>query len=219
MTETEQTQQTEPLRYKGSQNHYVDIAIRGDGENVEHLGLGAEYAVHPVTKVGCFILRFVVHGAGVDPKKYKHLMFRESAKFVIPSSQTNAGYVHAKVFKGVRLNKIAIPAFEPAIGKHEVDKFATKFGIWALLEEWVAEQVQAEGFLLIVNLPQELRTLLVGKETPEGAVKSVIAFPDLASEEAQAESLKQVKKPAPEPEDEESEEDGDDEDDDKEWLN
>ena len=203
MTETE----FKPLRYKGSNSHYVDIAIRGTDE---HLGLGVQYAVHP-SGTGCFILRFVVHGKDVDPKNFKHLMYRESAKFIT----TGGDAKHSEVFKGVRLNKLAIPVFEPAVGRHEIAKFAEKFGIWALLEEWIAEQVQAEGFMITVNLPQEMKQLVVGPDTPEASVKSVIEFPDLKSEESQKANLKLVKKPEPEPD--EDEEDGDDEE--KDWLN
>jgi len=204
------TEQFSPLRYRGSNNRYVDIAVRGADE---HLGLGVDYAVHP-SGTGCFILRFVVHGNDVDPKNYKHLMYRESAKFVTEGTDPKSG----EVFKGVRLNKIAIPAFAPAVKRHEINKFAEKFGIWALLEEWIAEQAKAEGFLVTVNLPQEIRQLVIGTETPEDAVKSVIEFPDLTSQEYQSHGLKQVKAPVEDPEPD-TDEDDDSESDEKEWLN
>ena len=68
-------------------NQYVDIAVRGTDE---HLGFAIEYAAHP-TGIGCFILRFVVHGKGVDPKNYKHLTYRESAQFLIPATDQPHG--------------------------------------------------------------------------------------------------------------------------------
>ena len=128
-----------PLRYRGYNSHYVDIAVRGADE---HLGFAIEYAVHP-SGVGCFILRFIAHGKGVDPKNYKHLTYRESAKFVIPATETSPT---AEIFKGLRLTKVAIPVFKPAIQRHEVGTFGDQFNVWAPLTEWVAAQVAAEGF-------------------------------------------------------------------------
>ena len=88
---------SELLRYRGSHSSYTDVATRGGGvtpEGVsppnEFLGISVEYAIHP-KGVGCFILRFVVHGKGANPKNYKHLTYRESAKFVIPARRQRLG--------------------------------------------------------------------------------------------------------------------------------
>lgn len=204
---------TEPLRYRGSHSHYVDIAVRGTDE---HLGLGVEYAVHP-SGVGCFILRFVVHSASkLNPANYKHFAFRESAKFVIPDSGSK---YNGEVIRGVRLNKIAIPVFEPAVQRHEVEKFAAKFGIFQTLTEWVAEQVQAEGFNLTVNLQKEIEGLVLPPTTSK-EVKSVVQYPDLKNPDYQKQVLKQAKPPVDdEPEEEDEDEEDEDDSDDKEWLN
>jgi hypothetical protein len=191
----------------------VDIASRNTSE---FLGLAIEYAVHP-NGLGCFILRFIVHGTGVmdDPAKYKHLTYREPAEFIIPGGEGKS----AEKFKGLRLNKVAVPVFSPAVFKHEVDHFATKFNLWPVLTEWIAEQVVAEGFTVSVeDLQAIVRELVVPPQSVEGEVKSVLAFPDLSAPEQKVFAMKQAKKPAPEPEEDLDDEDGD-EDEDKEWLN
>lgn len=200
-----------PLRYRGSNNLYVDIAAR----NEERLGFAVEYAIHP-SNIGCFILRFVVHGEGADPKNYKHLTYREKAKFVIPAT---AEKPMVEMFKGFRLNKIALPVFKPAVQRYEVGDFATKFNIWPLLIEWVAEQVQAEGFTLTVDLEAEIKGMLALPKTPDGTVTSVIEFPDLKGHAQQAAALKLVKAPEPDEDDADEDENDGDEDDDKGWLN
>jgi hypothetical protein len=181
----------------------------------EFLGISVEYAIHP-KGVGCFILRFVVHGKGANPKNYKHLTYRESAKFVIPATQTTSG----EVIKGFRLNKIAVPVFQPPVRPQEVDKFATKLNVWPLLEEWITETVQAEGFSLIADLKTELRRIVCGIETPEDSIKSVIEFPNLSDPEQQAAALSQVQKPVDEDDDPDKEDpDEDEENEGKDWLN
>ena len=202
-----------PLRYRGSSNFYVDIATR----NAEHLGFSLEYAIHP-SNIGCFIVRFVVHGDDINPKNYKHLTYREKAKFIIPAT---AEKPMVEMFKGYRLNKIALPVFKPAVQRYEVGDFATKFNIWPLLIEWVAEQVQAEGFTLTVDLEAEMRGMLAVPTTPEVTVTSVIEFPDLKGHAQQAAALKLVKAPEPDEDDEDdaSEDDEDEDGDDKGWLN
>ena len=193
---------TTPLRYRGQNSRYVDIAVR----NQEHLGFAIEYALHP-SGIGCFILRFVVHGKGIDPKNYKHLTYRESAQFLISETATSS----AEVIDGVRLNKLAIKAFEPAVPKHEVHKFAVKFGTWNLLSEWVAEQVEAEGFTVTVDLQHEIQSQFIPPVTPEETVKSIIELPNLAAPEEKAAALKLVKKPKADPDDdfdEDEDEDG-----------
>lgn len=188
------------LRYHGQHSRYVDIATRGTDE---HLGMSLDYAVHP-SGVGCFILRFVVHGKGVQPKNFKHLMYREPAQFVIPGTIP-------EMFEGVRLNKLAIPVFNPAVHRHEVDQFALKFGVWSLLEAWVTKQVLVEGFTVLVDLQKEIRNLLAWEPTPEDSVKCVMEFPNLDAPEYKASALKLVKKPEPDLDDED--EDG------KGWTN
>jgi hypothetical protein len=202
-----------PLRYRGSHNWYVDIAVR----EAEQLGFAMQYASHP-SGIGCFILRFIVHGKGIDPKNYKHLTFREEAKFLIPATPTTS----AEVFNGVRLNKIAIPVFKPAVQHHEVAGFAFKFGVWPLVTQWVAAQVEAEGFTLTVeNLQAIIRDLVILPSTPEESVTCLLEFPDLTAPEQQAAALKLVKKPVEDEDEDDSdiEEDGDEDEDDKEWLN
>jgi len=193
----------------------VDIASRNTSE---FLGLAIEYAVHP-NGLGCFILRFIVHGKGVmdDPAKYTHLTYREPAEFIIPASEGKS----AEKFKGLRLNKVAVPVFSPAVFKHEVDQFATKFNLWPVLTEWIAEQVVAEGFTVAVgDLQATVRDLVVPPQSDEAGVKSVLEFPDLSAPEQKVFAMKQAKKPAPAPDPDEDIEDEDgDEDEDKEWLN
>jgi len=203
-----ETETTTPLRYRGqSGNTYTDVAIR----NEEHLGIAVQYAPHP-SNVGCFIVRFVVHGKGVDPKNYKHLTYREPARFVIPATKTDS----TEVFKGIRLNKVAIPVFSPAINHYEVALFAEKLGAWAPLAAWIGEQIAAEGFTLTVpNLRATIRAMFAPST---GNITLAYVFPDLAAPEEQKAALKLVQKPEP---DEESDDDGDEEDkdDDPEWLN
>jgi len=199
-----------PLRYRGYNSQYVDIAVRGADE---HLGLAIEYAAHP-SNIGCFILRFIVHGKGIDPKNYTHLTYRESAKFIIPASESNPT---AEIFKGLRLTKVAIPVFKPAIQRHEVAALADKNGglIWAQVANWVAEQVAAEGFTLTVSsLKDEVRGL-VALPVTSSEVEVVLDFPKLDAPEQKAAALKLVKTPEPEETDEEDGEESDD----KEWLN
>ena len=217
MTIAESTAAAAPFRFRGTNARYVDIAAR----NEERIGLSVEYAAHP-SNVGCFILRFVAHGQGLSPANYKHLTYRESAKFLVLSGGAS---LHAEVFKGTRLNKIAIKAFDPAVKPWEVDDFALKFDVWLKLSEWVAAQVLAEGFTLIdgIDLYKEIRESVVSKwaNTPSDNVKSVLEFPDLAAPEQQAAAMKLVKKPEPEPDDEDpdADEDEDSDDDPKGWLN
>jgi hypothetical protein len=202
---------TSPLRYRGWRSQYVDIASRNANE---FLGLAIEYAVHP-NGLGCFILRFIVHGKGVTESKYQHLTYREPAEFIIPGGEGKS----AEKFKGLRLNKVAVPVFAPAVYRHEVDHFATKFNLWPVLTEWIAEQVVAEGFTIAVeDLQAIIRELVVLPASPEEGVKSVLEFPDLNAPEQKVFAMKQVKKPAPEPDEDIEDEDGD-EDEDKEWLN
>jgi hypothetical protein len=205
---------TSPLRYRGWRSTYADVASRNGNE---FLGLSIEYAAHP-SGIGCFILRFIVHGKGVDPKNYKHLTYREMAEFVIPGGEGKS----SEKFKGLRLNKIAVPVFSPAVFRHEVDEFATKFNLWPVLTEWIAEQIAAEGFTVTVeNLQETIRSLAILPSSEAGAVKSVLEFPDLNAPEQKVFAMKQAKKPAPEPTEDEDldDEDGDGDEEDKEWLN
>ena len=201
-----------PLRYQGyGGSHYVDIGAR-EGER---LGLSVQYAIHP-TNVGCFIVRFVVHGEGVKPSNFKHLTYREeAAKFVIAATATTS----AESFKGIRLNKLALPVFKPAVQRHEVDEFALKFNVWNLMEEWITEQVQAEGFTLIADLQKEIRNMVVLPMSDADSIKCVIEFPKLDSPEAKQAASKVMQKPAPD-EDEDADEDEDGEEaPEKDWLN
>lgn len=202
-----------PLKFRGHSSHYVDIGVRNE---TEFLAASVEYATHP-SNIGCFIIRFVAHGKGVEPKNYtKHLMYRETAKFLIPATKTTG----AEVFNGLRLSKIAIPVFKPAIHKHEVDHFATKFDIWPVIAAWITQQAGAEGFEPLLDpftLVATLRERFVPSITSEG-IENVLELPDLSAPEQKAAALKLVKKPAePEDTDEDESEDGDE--DEKEWLN
>jgi hypothetical protein len=186
----------------------MDIASRLDSK--EWLGLAVDYAVHP-SGVGCFILRFVVHGEGVSPvTKLVHFTFREKAKFVSfgPGMHT--------MIKGIRVNKVAIPVFAPAIQKYEIEKYAEQFGIWAPITEWVAEQAKADGFELTVDLVKALPALLLGPVT-EGDVKCIMEFPDLQGPEQQMASKHMMQKPEPDDDPDADEEDEDE--DTKDWLN
>jgi hypothetical protein len=197
-------QMATPLRYRGYRSEYVDVAVR----DTQHLGIGIEYAVHPVEKVGCFILRFVVHGKDVKDTDFTYLNLREGAHFISEGD-------HATSIKGYRLNKVVIKVFHPGVHKNELGKYADKFGIWGPLTEWVTEQITAEGFTVTANVEQELRRLLV-PETPDSAeVKSVLEFPDMsADKKSKKVGLKLVENP---PADDEDDEDDDEEE--KDWLN
>ena len=207
---TASTAPNAPLRYRGYNSQYVDIAVRGADE---HLGLAIEYAAHP-SGIGCFIVRFIAHGKGVDPKSFKHLTYRESAKFLIPPTEGNPT---PEIFKGLRLTKVAIPVFKPAIQRHEVAVFGDQFNVWPQVAGWVVEQATTEGFTITVpNLESTIRDLVVLPTTAPGTVESVLDFPKLDAPEQKAAALKLVKNP--EPEEVDDEEDGE-ESDDKEWLN
>lgn len=200
-----------PLRFRGHSSQYVDVAARGD----ERLAVAVEYAVHP-SNVGCFILRFVAHGP-VDPKGFKHLTYRESAKFLIPATDKTS----AEVFKGLRLNKLALPALKPAVQRHEVDQHAMKFGLWTALAEWVTAQALAEGFTLLLT-PGELSGIVresVALPVTAGEVENVFQVPDLTAPEHKAAALKLVQKPEPDEDEEDDSEDEDGDEDEKEWLN
>lgn len=196
------------FRYRGMSAHYTDIATRND----QHLGLAVEYAVHPKTQKGCFILRFVVHSeTTIKPQDFTHFTYREPAGFGSLGS-------HGFSFKGVRLNKIALEVFDTPVYRHEVDGLALKFGVYNLLEEWVAEQVQAEGFTLTADLQKEIREMVALPSTANvDEAKSILSFPNLADTENKAAAYKQMQKPEPDadPEADEDEDDGEEEP----WLN
>jgi len=194
----------EPLRYFGSSNQYVDFAIRGEGE---FLGVGVDYAKHP-SGVGCFVVRFVAHGAA-NPLEFKHLSYREPAQFVIPSGTM------PELFEGFRLDKVAFGVFEPAVQKRELDFFATKYGVWSLLTNWIADQAMLEGFTVVVDLEKEIKSLLIARPSNVDEVTCVLRFPDLTSPEYRA-SLKPVVKPEPE---EDEDDNGDEPPPTKGWTN
>jgi hypothetical protein len=128
----------------------------------------------------------------------------------------------AELFKGYRLNKIAIPVFQPPVRPQEVEKFAEKLNVWALVEAWIVETVQAEGFVLVApDLQSVLRLMVCGESTPEDAVKSVIEFPNLSAPEQQAFANSQAQKPEEDEEDPDKEDPDEDDDDakEKDWLN
>jgi len=206
-----------PFRFHGTNARYVDIGARG----TERLSLSVEYAPH-YSNVGYFILRFVAHGDGVKTTNFKHLMYRQQAKFITMDPDKAI----QEAFRGFRLNKIAVPAFKPAVKPWEVDEFALKLDIWLKLEEWVKAQMAAEGFTLIdgIDLYKEIRTgalhRLPAPPTPTENVTSVLEFPDLEAPAQQAASLKLVQKPeADEDEDTDLDGDEDEDEDDKDWLN
>jgi hypothetical protein len=180
----------------------VDIAIRGANE---HLGISLAYGAHP-SGIGAMVVRFVAHG-DVVPSKFTHLSYREKAKFCAHGPNGK------EIIKGVRLNKVVIKFCAPAVTPFELDAYATKFGFWPQLTEWVAEQVQAEGFTPTVNLEQELKALLI-PPTTQGEVKSVIEFPNMATPEQKAASLSQPSAS----EDEDTDQDDEDDDDKPDWL-
>jgi hypothetical protein len=190
----------QPLRYRGQASSYVDIAVRGSDE---HLGIGLQYAAHS-SGVGCLIVRFVAHGT-VIPAKFTHFSYREKARFLTKSDG------HAEMFKGIRLNKAVIKLFSPAVGPWEIDKFATLFGVWPMLAEWVTEQVQAEGFTVTVDLQKELKAQLVPEPTTV-EVKSAIEFPNLGAVEQKAAFLANTAN------DSESGDEDDEDEDKAEWL-
>jgi len=199
-----------PFRYRGSASSYVDIALRGADE---HLGIALQYEKHPSSGIGCFIIRFVTHGKEATPTSYTHFTFREDkANFAAPGP--DGSFQHAQVFRGIRLNKFAIPVFQPAVQKHELGKYADQFDVWDALSNWVDAQAKAEGFTVTVDLPVILRGLVVPEETPEVEVKVILQFPDFQSPEYQVAAKGQVEKPAPEPVEDEDDEDNDAE----EWL-
>ena len=197
------TETSSPLRYRGFSTRYVDVAVRNKNE---WIGLSVQYHPHPKTQQGCFIVRLVTHGEKAP--KFSHLSLREKGEFVTVGP-------HAEQFKGFRLNKLAIPVFSVAVLPHEIDQYATKFGIWALLEEWLTEQIQTEGFTLTVNLLDEIKAMLVPSTTPEESVKSALELPVLTHT---APALALVKSSKDEPE-EDDDEDEDDDETEEEWLN
>lgn len=208
------TETAQPLRYRGSHARYTDIAVRGENE---YLGFAVEYAVHP-SGAGCFVMRFVAHGKELQP--FTHLTYRQRAEFY---TQKDDSGKHAEIFRGVRLNKIAVKVCSPAVHPWDLDEFALKHDVWLLLEKWVAEQVKAEGFTLTVDLFKEVREMVLNRmptRTPIENSTCVIEFPVLEPPK-QAAPLTLVQKPEPDEDDTDVDgDDGDDEDEDtKEWLN
>jgi len=205
---SESTAPIAPLRYRGSYSQYVDIAIRGE----EHLGISAQYQIHP-SNVGFVIIRFVSHGAGKPkPENYTRLSLREGAKFKTFGD-------HSEVFHGVRLNKVAVPVFKPAVQPFEVGAFAVTSNLYPTLAAWVAEQITAEGFELTVpDVAALIQDQIEIQPTDPSTVESVVEFPDLTDPKNKTKAKKSYT-PDPEPEDEEDE-DGDESDEESEdWLN
>ena len=198
--------ETKPLRYRGYSSTYVDVATRGANE---FLGVSVQYAVHP-SNIGCFIFRFSAHG-DVSPMKFKHLTYRDKTRY---RTLVEEGEISQEI-NGIRLNKLALKVFSPAVPLHLVPSLAEEHNVWVLLAEWVAEQAKAEGFTLYeVDLAILLRDTIF---PPVGGVKCILDLPKLDSPEEQAHALKSVTKPEPDPD-----EDGDvdeDEEEDAEWLN
>lgn len=201
----------EPLKFRGSSSRYIDIGVRGD----DFLAASVEYAVHP-SNIGCFIVRFVAHGKSLDPLSFKHLTYREEkAQFLIPASKDNPSN---EVFNGIRLNKLALPAFKPAIKPYEVADKGTEFGLFLVVADWIGQQAQLDGFTLLTEasaLAAEFRNFFTLPPT-EGTIENILELPDLTTAENKKAALKLVQKP--EPEEDTEDEDGD-EDEDKEWLN
>jgi len=188
-------------QYVGSRSRYHDIATRG----TEALGLAVEYAPHPNGK-GYFIIRFVAHGK--EGASYSHFHNREKAKFLALDANGHKPN-HAEIFKGVRLNKLAIPVFEKAVHPYEVLTFGDELGVWDVVADWIVEQLAAEGFSLVegANVADLVRSLFVLPTTPKEAVATAFEFPDLTAEKKQVPFKPHLVK------DDEDDDDGDDDDD------
>lgn len=162
-------------RYKGSANEYTDIATRGN----EAIGLGLQYAVHPESGTGHILVRFVAHSDTGQFEPFTHFHPRQSARF--------RDFGTDKSFNGVRLNKLAIPVFSPAPILNDVVLFGDKLGVWALLADWITDQLVADGFVPTVpSILEHIRAELQGISVPFESVKMVISLPDLVAEKKSA---------------------------------
>jgi hypothetical protein len=199
---------TEPLKqYKGSHTLYTDVAAKGD----VRMGLGIDYAVHPGNAIGYIVVRFVARhvseGSPSDLGSFTHFNDREGAKFVMLGGDS----AHLTLFKGRRLNKVLIPAFNPAPCGHQIAKVGDEYNIWQPIAAWIADQIAKEpGFtLLMPDLVVYIRDQVAGPEQPAPVL--VLEFNDLPK----------PSKKAPKPPKDEDDDESDDEDDDKDegWVN
>lgn len=197
-------------KYRGSKTHYVDIAIRGN----DTLGIGIDYAVHPQQNAGYLLVRFVAHGPNLSPDSFSHLVLRDTAQFL----KVGEDETQAEVFKGVRLNKVPVKLFEPPIYAHEVSQYADKFDLWPLLTDWIVTQVTAEGFILTVDLQDEIKALLTPPVPPvtEEPVTCLYEFPNLVEVKAAYQAKATL---AAEEVEEKDDDDGDEGPVKKDWLN
>lgn len=172
-------------KFKGDSNIYTEVATRG----AETMGLCLDYAIHG-SGVGCLIVRFVAYSTTKAFEPFNHFVMRQHAQF---KALDDAGATlkgedgHSVKFLGVRLNKIAVPMFNPGPPSAFVAQFLDSFSMYPVLADWIAEQIQADGFTLtvptLVTLLQDALTVPLSK--PEDS-KMVLDFPDLAAYHAEA---------------------------------
>lgn len=199
---------SEPLRqYKGSQTFYTDVAAKDD----VRMGLGIDYAIHPGNAIGYIVVRFVVrHVSQSSPSDlgtFTHFYERENAKFVFKGEDS----AHLSMFKGRRLNKVLIPAFNPAPCGHQIAKVGDDFNIWQPIAAWIADQIAKEGFtLLMPDLVTYIRAQISGPEQATPVL--VLEFSDLPKPSKFSHSFKKSDKDDKDDEDDDDDKDDDDDD-------
>jgi hypothetical protein len=203
---------SEPLpHYKGSHTLYTDVAAKDD----VRIGLGIDYAVHPGNAIGYIVVRFVARhvseGSPSNLGPFTHFQDRDGGKFVMLGGDS----AHQTLFKGRRLNKVLIPAFNPAPCGHQIAKVGDEYNIWQPIAAWIADQIAKEGFtLLMPDLVVYVRAQVAGPEQAPPVL--VLEFADLPKPKPSkfSHGFKKSDK------DDDDDEDDDDKDDDEEgWVN
>ena len=202
------------LRYRGSSNHYIDVASRG----TEHLGIGLDYQTHH-TGIGAIIVRFVAHSSSGQYSDFTHFRKRERAQYLETldgKTQLNTRGVPDpdKMFTGFRLDKIAVPVFAPAPRSTEFLSFADKADLWSAFASWITEQANLDGFQIdVTDLPGLLRSLFATLDPDQ--VKLVLTFPDLTElHKAKAQHYVPTAESDEDPDDDDEDDDEDEDDDD-----
>jgi hypothetical protein len=217
MNSTLSTESPDLRTYRGSASSYQDIATRG----TERLGLAIQYAVHP-KGAGAFLVRFVAWSPNGTLSPFTHFNVREKAEFLnTPGGNVpllESGKVDKQqVFNGVRLDKVAFPAFTSAPYIWALGPIGDSLHLWEQLAAWITTQVEMEGFTVVPGLADKVRDMILPPFV--GEVALALEFPVIEKKPFSKKSGPTgVVKPEPLDikDDQDDEEDGDD---DEPWLN
>lgn len=130
--------------YRGVNARYVDIGSRG----TDCLGLGIQY--EPGSDgVGYVVVRFVVHSDPLNGQigPFNHFQIREPGKYVTLNDDGSQPD-HAEMFRGFRLNKVAVPVFTPAVQSWKVIETGTQLQSLPKLAAWILDQAQQDNFVV-----------------------------------------------------------------------